>query len=69
MTLEEMKEERLNRGLTIDTASHAIGVSRETLRKVEEGYRPGPRLGKLIADFYGVRFTDLWPVEREETAA
>lgn len=63
MTLEELKAARLNKGLNLRQAAEQIGVSTETLRQIELGSRPTPGVGKLIADFYEVRFTDIWPVE------
>jgi predicted transcriptional regulator len=58
-----LKESRVNRGLSIAAAAIEMGVSRETLRRVEDGQRPEPATAKRIADFYEQRVTDLWPVQ------
>ena len=55
--------ERLNRGLTITEVAEACDVARATLVKAEEGERPFPAQAKRIADFYGVKVTDIWPLE------
>jgi DNA-binding XRE family transcriptional regulator len=67
-----LKVERLNRGLGIPDAAAAIGIPDHVLRYAEKGEgQPRPETAKLIADFYGVRVTDIWPVngEPDEAAA
>jgi lambda repressor-like predicted transcriptional regulator len=54
---------RLNQGLSLPDAAAQIGISRGTLVKAERGDSVHPRQAKLIADFYKVRVTDIWPVE------
>lgn len=62
--------ERLNRGLSQADAAGEIGVSRMTLDRAEQGHAVQPAKAKLIADFYGARVTDIWPVsEPDRTAA
>ena len=56
---------RRNAGLSQRAAAEAIGVSRDVLLRAESGEGIRPRHAKLIADFYGVLVTDIWPVERE----
>lgn len=58
-----LREERVNRGLSERMAAAEMGIARETLLRAERGERPHPAQGKKIADFYGVRVTDLWPLE------
>lgn len=60
--------ERLNLGLSVPDAAVAIGVARGTLVKAERGEMPHPAQAKLIADFFGVKVTDIWPVA-DRTAA
>lgn len=60
--------ERLNRGLSINAAAIEMGIARGSLVKAERGELPHPAVAKLIADFYGVLVTDIWPVE-DRTAA
>lgn len=54
--------ERINRGLTISEVAETCDVARSTLVKAEGGEMPQPPQAKRIADFYGVRVTDIWPV-------
>lgn len=54
--------ERVNRGLSLNEAAREIGVARGTLRRAENGEMPKPSQAKKIADFYGVRVTDIWDV-------
>jgi lambda repressor-like predicted transcriptional regulator len=61
--------ERHNRGLSAADAAKEIGVTQRILLGAEQGRRPQPRHAKLIADYYGVRVTDLWPVNSQEAAA
>lgn len=53
---------RLNRGLSIRQAAERVGVARATLERAERGDGVHPGSAKLIADFYGVQVTDIWPV-------
>jgi transcriptional regulator with XRE-family HTH domain len=54
---------RLERGLTLNAAAAQIGVSPDVLRRAELGeVTPHPGNAKKIADFYGHRVTDLWPI-------
>lgn len=63
-----IEAERLNRGLSVSDAATTIGVARGTLLKAERGEVVWPPLAKRIADFYGVRVTDIWPVEDRSAA-
>lgn len=64
-----LKAERLNRGLGINDAADAIGVPFYVLRDAEtQGTQPRPAAAKRIADFYGVKVTDIWPVEEKSAA-
>lgn len=58
-----LRGERLNLGLTQRQAAEQIGVDWKTLQRAENGESvPHPANAKTIADFYGVKVTDLWPV-------
>lgn len=67
-----IREERINRGLSLRDAAAAMNltslrgkVDESILRNAEKGNSvPLPRNAKKIADFYGYRVTDIWP-ERE----
>jgi transcriptional regulator with XRE-family HTH domain len=58
-----LKAERLNRGLTISEAAKQMEIPMETLRRAESGSGVHPGTAKAIADLYGYRVTDIWPVE------
>lgn len=60
-----LKAERLNRGLSVNDAAAAIDVPSHVLRYAELGNQPRPENAKRIADFYGVRVTDIWPAESD----
>ena len=56
---------RINEGLSRHDLGLRIGVSAETLRLVEAGFVPTPRIQFLIAEAFGLRPLDLWPIERQ----
>lgn len=58
-----LKAERLNRGLSRAELGARVGLSREGVRRIEQGNQPQAATAKRIADFYGVRVTDIWPVD------
>jgi lambda repressor-like predicted transcriptional regulator len=60
----DLRAERLNRGLSLREAAERMGLRDTVLHRAEERERmPHPRNAKLIADFYGYKVTDIWPVE------
>lgn len=66
----DLRKERINRGLSGRQAAKEMGVEPDTLARAERGEGvPHPRNAKLIADFYGVKATDLWPVAERKAAA
>jgi transcriptional regulator with XRE-family HTH domain len=64
-----LEAERLNRGHSLRSAAKAIGVERGTLERAERGLGVHPASAKKIADFYGVKVTDFWPVDDDEEQA
>lgn len=66
-----IEAERLNLGLTAKDAAKKIGIPDHVLRYAETTGQPRPATAKKIADFYGVKVTDIWPVgePREAQAA
>ena len=64
-----LKAERLNRGLRVNEAAAAMGVPSYVLRSAEAGTQPRPESAKRIADFFDVKVTDIWPVEKGSEAA
>jgi len=63
-----LKAERLNRGLRVPEAAEKIGVAPHVLRTAEQGTLPRPAAAKLIADFYGVKVSDIWPIGEPDRA-
>jgi len=61
-----IQAERMNRGLSRRQAAAAIGIARATLIAAEEGRGIHEASAKRIADFYGAKVTDLWPVVDED---
>lgn len=62
MKRPNLEVERLNKGLSIRAAAREIGVSPSVLIRAEAGVMPRPESAKSIADFYGFKVTDIWPV-------
>lgn len=54
---------RVNEGLSREQLGYRAGVSRETVRLVESGFVPTPRVQFAIAGVFGMRPLDLWPIE------
>lgn len=59
MTPEELRRERLNRGFSRRALAREIEVPEQTLRRLEEGLGVTPMYAKRVADFYGVKVTDI----------
>lgn len=55
---------RYERGLTQADLIEATGISRGTIYNIEQGGVPSPPIAKKLADFYGVKVTDLLGPER-----
>lgn len=58
---------RVNAGLSREQLAYRSGVSRETVRLAESGFLPGPRVQFALADAFGKRPLDLWPIERQRS--
>ncbi len=57
-----LRDARLNEGLSQRALAEEVGVSRETIRLLEQGIRPEnprPAVAKRIADRFGIKVTDL----------
>ncbi len=66
----DLKAERVNRGLTLRSAALEMGVEPSTLQRAEAGVSvPRAQAAFRIADFYGHRVTDVWPITDQERAA
>lgn len=65
----DFRAERLNRGLTVEQMAEAVGVSPGAWFRAEQGSaRPNPGNAKAIADFFGHKVTDLWPLDDKAAA-
>lgn len=60
---------RINAGLSRDDLARRTGVSRESIRLAELGYIPGPRIQFALSAAFDLRPLDIWPLERQRTAA
>lgn len=63
-----LRAERLDKGLSQRAAAEQIGISQAILLRAEDGLGVRPAHAKLIADFYGFRVRDIWPVEDRKAA-
>lgn len=70
-TPKQMQEHRLNEGLSLRAAALKLNVPKRLLQALEAGedVRPHPHNAKALADFYGCKVTDLWPIPDGERAA
>lgn len=57
-------ELRINAGMTPNDLAYRAGVAGKTIRMVEAGFIPSPRTQHAIAQVFGLRPLDLWPIER-----
>jgi len=63
--LRQLQELRINAGLAPSDLAYRAGTSSKTIRMVEAGWVPGPRIQFAIANVFGLRPLDLWPIERQ----
>lgn len=63
-----LREERLNRGLTIRDLAAAAGTSVAAAQRAETGQAVSPTNAKAIADFLGFKVTEIWPVQPVDAA-
>lgn len=68
MTLRNL---RLDRGLTVERASLALGVKPHSWRYYERtgGMPRDPEVAKRIAEFFGLRVSEVWTAGPEEKAS
>lgn len=62
-------EMRLNKGLTPNQVAYLTGLTGPTVRLAESGHVPSPRVQLALADFYGRKVVDLWPLEVQKELA
>jgi len=63
----DLATERLNRGMSIRGLARELEIPEQSIRRLEAGMGVQPATAKKVADFYGVRVTDL-PVFAERAA-
>lgn len=69
MDVSPLRSARLDKGLTLRQAAMRIGLSWKTLQRAEVGLsQPHPGTAKKVADFYGLKVSDLWPVADRSAA-
>jgi transcriptional regulator with XRE-family HTH domain len=56
---------RLNRGHSVRSLAAEIEIDARTLSRLEDGLPVHPGKAKKVADYFGVRVTDLMPLDRE----
>ena len=61
----QLMELRINQGWTPADLAFRAGIDQKTVRLVEAGWRPGPRVQYAIANQFDLVPTDLWPLTRE----
>lgn len=68
-----LREERLNRGLSAAQAAKAMKLPSESgaqvLLNAENGSKPRPETAFKIANFYGYKPTEIWPLDQKARAA
>lgn len=62
----DLLKERTNRGLSQEEMAAEIGVTRRVYQGAESGTRvPRGENAVAFADYFNLKVTDLWPVDRE----
>jgi DNA-binding XRE family transcriptional regulator len=56
---------RVNAGMSPNDLAYRAGVSGKTIRMVEAGFIPGPRVQFQIAAVFSLAPLDLWPFDRD----
>jgi transcriptional regulator with XRE-family HTH domain len=60
----DLRTARLNAGLSQRALAEKVGVNLATIQGLEDGRAAHPQNAKKVADEFGVKVTDLIPVER-----
>jgi DNA-binding XRE family transcriptional regulator len=61
---ESLAERRFNAGMSPEELGAACGVAGMTIRRIEDGAtKPSPRVAKKLADHFGIKPSDLFPLE------
>jgi transcriptional regulator with XRE-family HTH domain len=65
----DLRAERLNRGKSVREFAAQLGVTERVLKAAEAGATPRPANALKIADFFGLKVTQMWPDLLEREAA
>ena len=65
-TTQKLVRLRADAGLSLRGAARQMHLARATVERAERGETIHPSTAKVMADFYDVRVTDIWPVEARE---
>lgn len=57
--VRDLADARVNRGHTIRSLAAELGIDWRTLARIEEAKPVHPAKAKKVADYFGVRVTDL----------
>jgi ribosome-binding protein aMBF1 (putative translation factor) len=60
--------ERINRGLSIRQLAELLKINAQVIARAEKGEAVHPANAKKIADYYGCKVTDIWPVSTKAAA-
>lgn len=60
-----LQELRINAGLSPNDLAYRAATTGNTVRLAERGFTPGPRIQYAIAQVFGVRPLDIWPLEQQ----
>jgi DNA-binding XRE family transcriptional regulator len=56
---------RINAGMSINDLAYETQVDPKTIRRCEEdGHITGPRIQRPLAEYFGYKPTDVWPLDR-----
>lgn len=61
----KLKELRVQAGMSPNDLAFRVGVSGKTVRMVEAGFIPSPRVQFRIAGAFDLKPLDLWPFDRD----
>jgi ribosome-binding protein aMBF1 (putative translation factor) len=59
----DLERERINRGHSIRSLARELELSEQIIRRLESGETVRPANAKKVADFFGVKVTDLMPLD------
>ena len=60
-----MQAMRINAGMSPNDLAYRAGVSGNTVRLAEAGFRPGPRIQFAVARVLETTPLELWPLEEQ----